>query len=234
MNKKRPLICLTTGSSYAPDKPEEVRKLILSRAYSEAIAAAGGLPVLCGEYCPQELAEACDALVLTGGKDLEPSLYHQEKLNDTVKCDPERDRFEMAVAKAFLDEKKPILTICRGFQLLNVLLGGDLYQDLVEQKGLVHFDKELRHPVNAAVGSVLANIYGERFPVNSTHHQAVNRLGVGLKATAWSDEGIIEAYEHESLPIIGTQFHPERLTGSAWDDRTPDFKDYFRYFVKSI
>jgi putative glutamine amidotransferase len=227
-----PSICVSTDGIYRKNSP--MRWIASPKSYPDAIAEAGGLPLLCNENCPEEMANFCDALMLTGGSDLSPSLYGEDILNETVKVNALRDSFEVKLATAFLKRKKPILTICRGFQLINVLLGGDLYQDLVAQKGLYHMDPQLRHPVHACEGSVLSQLFGTEFNVNSTHHQAIRKLGRGLKATAFSPEGLIEAYEHESGLILGTQFHPERLTGSYWDDRTPNMSPYFAYFIELV
>ena len=228
----RPPICVSTDSVLR--EGTTIRAGACPKSYPEAVAAAGGLPLLCGEVCAEEMAEHCEALLLSGGSDLSPSYYGEEILNDSVKVNPDRDEYEMKLAKAFLARKKPILAICRGFQIVNVALGGDLYQDLVEQKDLHHMDPALRHPVKAEEGSVLARIYGTDFCVNSTHHQAVRKLGGGLRATAFSPEGLVEAYEHESGLILGTQFHPERLTGKYWDDRTPDMNAYFAAFIRLV
>ena len=113
-------------------------------------------------------------------------------------------------------------------------MGGTLYQDLVEQKGWVHFNAQIRHEVYAEEGSVLYRLFGPKFRTNSTHHQAVKDLAPGFHVTARSVEGIVEAYEHDTLPILATQFHPERLTGILWDDRTPDFRPWFEYFVELV
>ena len=227
-----PLICVSTDGIYREGSP--LRWMACPKSYPDAIAEAGGLPLLCSENCPEEMADACDALLLIGGDDLSPVLYGEDVLNETVKVNALRDSFEMKLATSFLKRKKPIMAICRGFQIINVLLGGDLYQDLVAQKGLCHFDPQLRHPIHACEGSILAKLFGTEFNVNSTHHQAVRKLGRGLKATAFSSEGIIEAYEHESGLILGTQFHPERLTGPYWDDRTPNMAPYFAYFIQLV
>ena len=129
---------------------------------------------------------------------------------------------------------KPILGICRGSQLINVCMGGTLWQDLLEQKGWVHMNGQIRHDVYAEEGSILYNIFGKQFKTNSTHHQAVKDLAPGFHVTARSIEGIVEAYEHDTLPIYATQFHPERLTGILWDDRTPDYKPWFEHFVNLV
>ena len=202
----KPLICLSNDSNFFQTHGEAPRQIHSPKAYGAAIAAAGGIPML-----------TCDTI-----------------LNDTVGPDPERTQFEVPLARAFLERGKPILTICRGFQLLNVLLGGTLYQDLLEQKGWIHSNGKIRHDLYAEEGSILHALFGPVFKVNSTHHQAIKALAPGLRVTARSVEGIIEGYEHESLPIFGVQFHPERLTGVQWDSRTPDFKPFFERFIALV
>lgn len=229
---KKPLICITNSSNREDPAKGGFRTLHCPHTYGAAVAAAGAVPLLTMEYGAEELAELCDGLLLSGGEDVDPARYGEEILNDTVTPDPIRDEYEFELCRAFLEKGKPILAICRGFQVLNVVLGGDLWQDIPSQLGFIHFESKLRHPCFAEEGSVLRRLYGLEFRVNSTHHQAVRRLGEGLKVTARSIEGIIEAYEHETLPILGTQFHPERLTGAHWDDRTPDFSEWFRHFVQ--
>ena len=230
MFNNRPFIALSASAS-DPEKPGSFRTYECSRAYTHAIAMAGGIPGLLCEEAPEAAAALYDALLLTGGGDLEPSLFGETKLNDTVHIDPLRDAFELPLVRAFLAAGKPIMGICRGEQVINVALGGTLYQDLREQLGFVHFDPQLRHFVRTEEGSVLRRLFGETFRVNSTHHQAICRLGEGLRATAFSPEGIIEAYEHETLPILATQFHPERLCAENGGTVTPDFLPLFEHFV---
>lgn len=236
MLNQKPVIaisCTTNGTGLA-DSP--ARMVHNPMSYSNAIAAAGGVPVLCPECCVSEYAQMCDALLLSGGQDVDPTWYGEEVLNDSVVIDLARDAYEMELCRAFLARKKPIMAICRGFQLLNVVLGGTLYQDLLAQMGFIHSNSEIRHPFYAEEDSILYRLYGEVFRVNSTHHQAVRDLGKGLRVTGRSIEGIIESYESSDPQqlIWGTQFHPERLTGAQWDDRTPDFSDYFSAFVTEV
>ncbi len=231
----KPLICISGASNHnARLSPNATRQIVLSRAYADAIAAAGAVPVITAEHCPAELAELCDGLVLSGGEDIEPELFGESILNDTVVLDTERSEFEIPLIRAFISAGKPILAICRGCQILSCVLGGDMYQDLAEQKNLCHMDKNLRHSVSCPEGSLLHRLFGERFPVNSTHHQAVRTLAPGFWVTALSDDGIIEAYEHSEKPIWATQFHPERLTGSWSDGTTPDFAPFFDFFVDKV
>ncbi len=230
----KPVICISNDSNASSNTAGKPRQIMSPKAYSAAIAAAGGIPWLTSEFCAEELAQFCDGLLLSGGDDVEPEYFGETVLNASVSMDTERTRFEIPLAKAFLAQGKPIMTICRGIQLLNIVMGGDIYQDLVEQCGLVHMNGTIRHDVYAEEGSILHRLFGPKFKTNSTHHQAIRRLAPGFKVTARSVEGIVEAVEHESLPIFGTQFHPERLTGVQWDERTPDFAPLFSHFIEVV
>ena len=229
----KPLIGISSDMKKMESDP---RRLITEtyQTYSDAVFYAGGIPMITCGRCAEEMADLCDGLLITGGPDLEPEVYGEQPLNDTVKPMPERTAFEKPLFQAFLDRGKPILGICRGCQFINAVMGGTLYQDLVEQKGWVHFNAQIRHEVYAEEGSVLYRLFGPKFRTNSTHHQAVKDLAPGFHVTARSVEGIVEAYEHDTLPILATQFHPERLTGILWDDRTPDFRPWFEYFVELV
>ena len=229
----KPLICISSDMKKMESDP---RRLITEtyQTYSDAVFYAGGIPMITCGRCAEEMADLCDGLLITGGPDLEPEVYGEQPLNDTVKPMPERTAFEKPLFQAFLDRGKPILGICRGCQFINAVMGGTLYQDLVEQKGWVHFNAQIRHEFYAEEGSVLYRLFGPKFRTNSTHHQAVKDLAPGFHVTARSVEGIVEAYEHDTLPILATQFHPERLTGILWDDRTPDFRPWFEYFVELV
>ena len=229
----KPLICVSSDVRRMEEDPRRTISEVYE-TYTEAIANSGGIPILTCDQFPEDMADLCDGLLLTGGpSDLEPELYGEEILNDTVTIMPLRTAFEIPLFKAFLKREKPILGICHGFQLMNVCLGGTLYQDLPTQKGW-HHSNDVRHDVFVEEDSVLYRLFGGQFKVNSTHHQAIRDLAPELRLTAKSVEGIPEAYEHRTLPILASQFHPERLTGILWDDRTPDFKPYFDYFVNIV
>ena len=231
MLDNRPFIAISpTGID--PKEPDSFRSLQLTSAYPRAVAMAGGMPGILCETEPQLAAKLYDGLLLSGGGDIDPTYFGETILNDTVHCDPIRDEFEIALVRAFLAEGKPIMGICRGEQVVAVAMGGTLYQDLPEQLGFVHFDTKLRHYVNTEEGSVLRRLFGQRFRVNSTHHQAVRSLPEGFRVSARSDEGIIEGFEHETLPILTTQFHPERLTARDNERHTPDFLPLFEHFVQ--
>lgn len=229
MFSNQPFIAISANGRES-EKAGGFRTLECSTAYIRALTRCGAIPALLCEEGIDAAAALYDGLLLTGGGDLDPALFGEEVLNDTVRIDPVRDAFEVPLARAFIAAGKPVFGICRGAQVVNVAMGGTLYQDIPEQLGFVHFDWKLRHFVQAAEGSALYRLFGERFRVNSTHHQGIRDLAPGLRATAVSPEGIIEAFEHESLPVLGTQFHPERLTLTD-DPFTPDFLPLFDHFV---
>lgn len=212
-----------------------VRELRLSRAYGDAISNAGGVPVLSAEQNAEELAEVCDGLLLSGGDDLDPELFGETKLNASVKLDPARTKSEYALVDAFRRRKKPIFGICRGFQLLNVYYGGNLYQDMTVQTGWFHMVPHLLHEINCSRDSILYGLYGPTVKVNSTHHQGIKELAKGLRATAWSENGhLIEAWEHESEPVFGVQFHPERMTGIYKWEEMNDFSGLFVSYIDFV
>lgn len=177
--------------------------------YCAAIRGAGGEPV--AGYCPTPNLH-CDGLLLCGGGDLDPSLYGQED-RGSQPPDRARDQAELTLFQVFHEAGKPILGICRGIQVINVALGGTLIQDLSPERLPFHSGKtDTVHPLRTEEGSILHQLYGPLFSVNSAHHQALDRLGRGLRATAWAESGFPEAVELPGKPILGVQFHPERMS----------------------
>lgn len=197
--------------------------------YRAALETRGAVPV--GGYCP-EPDLSCDGLVLCGGGDLDPALFHQPNLGSDPP-DRDRDRRELALVRAFLAAKKPILGICRGMQVLNVALGGSIIQDLPPTVRPFHRaeGRFLAHPVRAAAGSLFDRLYGPVFSVNSLHHQAVGELGQGLVPVLWSESGVIEGVLHQTHPVIAVQFHPERMTGAQARPDTVDGGAIWTHFL---
>lgn len=195
--------------------------------YLEAVAAAGGEAT--AAYLPRG-GEGYAGLILAGGVDMEPSLFGQEN-RGTEQIDIRRDEAELALLDWFLSRGKPVLGICRGHQVANVWAGGDLIQDLGEQVPLHRGETDRVHRVSAGEDSLLHRLYGAQFFVNSSHHQGVGRLGRGLRVTARSEDGVIEAMEHDTLPLITVQFHPERMTGRLARPDTVDGGAIFRHFL---
>jgi len=212
MMNEKPLILLTGGygENYFGDPCWEVNQDYID--YAEA-AGADVLLALPGTDT-ERLAELADGLILTGGGDICPDLYGQENTYSEF-TDPDRDRFEMSLTEAFLRRGKGIFGICRGLQVLNVYFGGTLLQDLQIQRGVDHFGG-IFHPARVPEGSFLEPFLGRAAVVNSFHHQAVDRLGGGLVPAAFagnSEDGLIEAFRHETLPVWAVQWHPERIAG---------------------
>ncbi len=201
--------------------------------YERAILAAGGEPA--GGYCPGlDLAQECDGLLLCGGGDLAPSRFGQED-RGSGPPNPKRDAAELALTAAFLQAGKPILGICRGHQVVNVALGGTLRQDIGGELRPFHAhddeEDDRIHPVRSKPGSLLHRLYGPLFPVNSSHHQALDVMGEGLVPTLWSESGLVEGAEHIRLPILCVQFHPERMTGPLARPDTVDGGAIFQHFI---
>lgn len=191
--------------------------------YTAAILAAGGIPTVA--YCPQ-LSLDYDGLLLSGGGDIAPHLFEAED-QGSQDIDYDRDMAELELLGAFLALGKPVLGICRGHQVINVGLGGTLVQHIGDD--LCRFHRRTPDHKGDKVHSVYSNqdswyrkTYGAVFSVNSSHHQALDKLGDGLCPVLWSESGIVEAVEHCSFPLISVQFHPERMTG---DNRRPDTVD---------
>lgn len=186
--------------------------------YSAAVRLADMEPV---ETVSVQDALLCDGLILPGGADVDPTLYGQENVA-CKQVDGETDRLQLEVCRGFMEAGKPILGICKGHQLLNVCLGGTLWQDIPEEPrhGWNHGDRV--HPTRAEPGSWLERVYGREFVTNSCHHQGIHQLGTGLIPIQYSDDGVLEGIIHESLPILGVQWHPERMCGALRREDTVD------------
>ncbi|MBC5748753.1 gamma-glutamyl-gamma-aminobutyrate hydrolase family protein [Dysosmobacter sp. NSJ-60] len=169
--------------------------------YQRAVELAGDQVQFGGD------PEGCAALLLPGGGDLEPWRYGQ-KNTASRGLEPERDAAELALMEYFTTLRRPVLGICRGLQTVNVFFGGTLCQDISEHGACDGVDR--RHRVRTAT-SPLQELCGETCVVNSAHHQAADRLGAGLQAIQWTDDGVIEALCHRTLPVWAVQWHPERL-----------------------
>jgi len=212
-------------------------------AYLRSVLAAGGVPVILSPIIgPAYAARALDGiegLLFTGGEDLHPAWYGAEPSPHLHPPSRERDLFELALLAAARQRELPILGICRGIQLINVALGGTLYQDLpTERPGSVHHEpgsaREARsHSVRLEPGSrAAAALGGTDVSVNSIHHQAVDRLGSGLVASGWSGDGLVEAVESPAgAPwLLGVQWHPEEMHA----DRAAPERGLFRALVEAV
>lgn len=213
---RRPLIGITT---YHRDASGGRSRFHVPTAYVDAVRGAGGLPVLLppGETRPAELLDVVAGLVLCGGGDIDPAQFggpadHEAQYST---CS-ERDAFELDLVCEALGRGTPTLAICRGMQILNVSLGGALHVHLPDVVGesvahRVSREQHAYHAVRLAPDSQLAVLLGgQDVRVASWHHQAVARLGAGLRAVAWAEDGTIEAVELAGRPeVVAVQWHPE-------------------------
>lgn len=203
--------------------------------YCRALIRAGAVPVISAGGDPDMMAETFDAVLFTGGMDIEPQRYNEDN-RFNIKSDMELDEMEMQLFKAFYRAEKPIFGICRGIQTVNVAMGGTLYQDVPSQIELkahrdVYENGIARHMMHAVPGSTIEKLFDSDFMTNSYHHQAVKLPGPGMRVAAMTDEGLIEAIEHETKPILAVQWHPERMIGEENTD-LPDMMPLFRRFAE--
>ena len=199
---------------------------LLPATYSDQVRRAGGLPFLLPPGSTHVVADAVacvqsvDGLLLTGGADVDPARYGATPHPTTDVPRVDRDDWELALARAALEADLPVLAVCRGLQILNVALGGDLVQHLPDSVG--HHDHRgllgqfAEHRVSMAADTLLDQVYGQAADVPTHHHQAVDALGAGLVATAWTEDGTTEAVTCPGHAWVhGVQWHPEVADGQA-------------------
>lgn len=216
----RPLIAVTAS---VRDSDIGMPRVVLEAGYLQAVRVAGGLPLVLSplddEGTRDGLFDLAAGLVLTGGEDVDPSRYGQAP-DGARTVSPERDAMELHLLERALARRVPVLAICRGIQVLNVALGGTLYQDLFTQRGqeIDHdryreFDGHI-HTVRTGDPSILADVFEvEEFVQNSAHHQGIRDLSPDLTAVAWAPDGLVEAVEYRAdgaAWTCGVQWHPER------------------------
>lgn len=189
--------------------------------YVKAIWEAGGLPILLPILPPEAssaMVDCVDGLLLTGGGDVDPSLYSERRSEALVGVDPRRDSIESAIVHQSIDRSRPLLAVCRGVQVLNVALGGTLIPDLPSAGWESHYQKapgtDPHHEVSIDPGSRIGRALGRpTLAVNSFHHQALRAEAPGLKPVAWATDGLVEAVElsDSSRWVVGVQWHPEMM-----------------------
>ena len=215
-----PLVGISSYSQRARWGTWDDEAVLLPRRYADKVVQAGGTPVLLPPVAGIERAlPRLDALVLSGGGDIDPACYAAPRDPATGQPTAARDSAELALAKGAIEAGLPLLGICRGLQVINVALGGTLHQHLPDLVGHDGHSPELsgygRHDVTVAPGSRLAGSLGRvELSVPTHHHQAIARLGTGLIATAWATDGVIEAAEFEDgsgvgAAMLAVQWHPE-------------------------
>lgn len=229
----RPLIGLNCGLDAA--RPP---RAYVNQDYVRAVESAGGIPVLLPPLAEpsavRELLGHLDGVLFTGGPDLDPKTYRARAHPKTVRAPAAKETFDWALAERCAGGTRPVLGICYGLQLLNVVRGGSLVQHIPAglPGALPHQSEKgplARHSVSVASGSRLARLLGRRSAVvNSSHHQAVRRTGRGFRVAAVAPDGVIEALEDPKHPfLVAVQWHPERMQ----DD--PAQRALLRHFVQA-
>ncbi len=219
-----PLVGVTTSITVG-QTPE---RAYVNSAYLHAVQQAGGVPVLLppqlSKASLERLVRGLDALLLTGGGDVDPATFGEAPHPTLYEVAPARDALETQVTLIALEKKTPLLAICRGIQVLNVVLGGSLHQDVATEPGtqIQHSQKEAReqttHKVTVTPRSRLGRVLGaEDLEVNSFHHQVIKSLGRGLVPVAWAPDKLVEGVEldDDSQFVLGVQWHPEHLVGNS-------------------
>jgi putative glutamine amidotransferase len=215
-DRPRPVVGITTYVTPAKWSYWELEAALVPFQYVRAVELAGGRPVLVPPSAEgiEETLDALDGLIFSGGSDLDPETYGAEPHQETVGVVPERDKAELALLSAALERDMPVLAICRGSQVLNVALGGNLVQHLPEVVG----DEKHKqtsgvfadHDVAIHADTRLGGLLGDRAPVKSHHHQGFGRLGQGLVEAARAEDGTVEAVEDPARRFaLGVLWHPE-------------------------
>lgn len=214
-----PLIAIVAHTDTTASGHEAV---IIPISYAAAVESAGGIPFIL-PYTRrldrlQEMARGAAGFIFPGGFDIDPALFGEAPLPELGRVDRDLDSFQIAVFRLALEMKVPVLGICKGAQLINVALGGSLYQDIASQFDtpvLTHMQAKLHtgtdHPVEISPNTRLHGLFGPRIWVNSRHHQAVKKPAPDMRITAKSSDGVIEGLEHQDLPIDLVQWHPELM-----------------------
>lgn len=226
---KKPIIGINA------DLTVDAKALKITLEYSRAVIKSGGVPVILPCLIPNNhvilnrFLDIVDGVLLSGGRDLSPLLYGEKGFYKSVFLLPEaRQSFDLALARLALKRKIPILGICYGLQLVNVALGGSLFQDIDS-----HLKTGIEHPKDAhnsyiCEGSLLRRIMGQKYiMVNSAHHQSIKVLGKNLMINARAEDGVIEGVELSGGFCIGVQWHPERMMD------TKEQVNLFRAFIRS-
>ena len=237
---------LREGYTFGPNfkMPSSYDYGMVSQNYVNGVLEGGGVPLVSpqirkyydDDQLMEDLVDSVDGIVLTGGYDVDPAHYKKHAYKKVKFVDPIRDLQELKLVELALKKGKSILGICRGFQVLNVFFGGNLYQDINQdlETDVCHFGSGLPkytkvHSVSLEKDSILEQIFKDNpIEVNSFHHQAVNKVGKGLKETAFSSDGILEGFESKEYENVwSVQWHPESMFSNH-----PEQLAIFREFIK--
>ena len=221
---KKPIILITGGPAF--DKRHALPSRMLNKTYPGAVVSAGGIPLMdLDNHAMDDYVEMADGAIFTGTHSFVPDASF-----DLEPLQADRRLRERELMRKFIEKGKPVLGICQGMQQLNIALGGDLHIDFKFDLGVEHY--QTYHTLTTEKGSLINKMFGDSLVVNSYHNVKVNNLAPDLVATAYSPDGVIEAFEHKSRPAYGFQWHPERMRGDFHDTpRGPDTEELFRFFI---
>lgn len=222
---RKPVIGITPTPAEHTAPHGTFHRFTLADTYTTAVEAAGGIPLI---IPPQDgnidaILDVLDGLIISGGGDIDPARYGDSTVHETTDgLDEGRDNLELALAERAIERDMPMLCICRGIQILNVALGGTLYQDVADQFSdeLQHRQQENNipkhdpgHSVSVEPDSLMAQTYGQpTVEVNSFHHQSLKDVAPDLKVSAVAPDGTIEGVEHSGKSwVLGVQWHPEMM-----------------------
>jgi putative glutamine amidotransferase len=245
--KENPLI-LTTSFFEQTGDDKKLQITCVKSSYLDTLIALGGVPLIVplrtSEAGLRMIAEKAGGLFLPGGDDVAPERYGAQRDEKTGTVCEEQDELEFSLVKIFKEQKKPIFGICRGMQVINVALGGTLYQDIKSEihGALIHRDDEKTakeryqtdaHDVRLMPKTKLHSFFEHpRIPVNSTHHQSVKKIGTGLRVAAVAEDGVIEGIEAEDMNtewVMGVQWHPEEIWKTHKEQEV-----LFKKFIEAI
>ncbi|HMH52669.1 MAG TPA: gamma-glutamyl-gamma-aminobutyrate hydrolase family protein [Candidatus Acidoferrum sp.] len=235
-----PLIGVTMSTTPDGGQTNTPPRAWVNHAYFRAVLDAGGIPILLPPHLDgralEQLWARLDGILLTGGGDVDPAHFGEDQHPTVADVSEARDRLEIAVTERAMHDRRPLLAICRGIQVLNVALGGSLHQDIASDTGstIAHSQTAPRDQPTHLVkvmgeGTRLgATLGAPEIAVNSMHHQALKRLGSGLRDVAWAPDGIIEGVEiaDGTALVLGVQWHPEELVA-----HDPAARNLFRTLV---
>lgn len=236
---KKPIIGLVGSLSNESRQNimESTERVFTSEKYVQCVERAGGIPIVLTHISEildiKEQIEVCDGILLCGGTDIHPFYYGEEPHEKLGFVNSKEDEYQIKVARMTLNAHKPILGVCRGHQLLNVVCGGTLYQDMsqIDEDTIKHDQISKRyepyHSVSISKNSILEEVLGASTLVNSIHHQCIKELGKGLKVTARAKDGVIEAIEMGGRDfVVGVQWHPEDMAMNSDENMLKIFKKF--------
>lgn len=203
-----------------------------AKNYVDALSGTGIEPIVCLDFKNINV-NTFNGLLLPGGSDIDPSFFNQVNTHSRI-IDKELDYIQLSILDIFVSAGKPVLGICKGMQIINVYFKGDIIQHIPTAYIHEYDNGDKIHNSNINKNTFLFNIYGKNAYINSAHHQAVGKTGTSLDIIQYSDDGVIEGLSHTSLPIIGLQWHPERMCFYNKRSDTADGKYIFEYFKRLL